>query len=249
MKTCNNIHSHIGILRKILFLVSISGSQGYRNPQLSSHSLIDRPNMCQNFPTKAVFSFQLGSESSGAGKSYLWCDTARSLHRTSISWCRQFCTLQPILLQKYRIQMPSLKSHIEILFSVFKGLRTPTEPACLDQPHRIPTHAPSTLDLDLHVSSGLDTQGSLGGVTGQTRVQSYFCCCRLLTGFPGWTLNLHTSCVVPSPTYPGVTLGSCSCLDLWNRHLLTPLQQQFHFHSSFPLIFLHIYIIADPAQN
>lgn len=70
-----------------------------------------------------------------------------------------------------------------------------------------------------------------------TQVQSYFCCCRLLTGFPIWTLDLHTGCIVCSPTYPAVILVPSSFLGLWNSRLLATLQQQLSLSFLLPSSF------------
>ena len=56
---------------------------------------------------------------------------------------------------------------MEILFALFQVLKILIEGECPGQPPRTLTHAPSALDLDLHVSSGLGTHGGLGNVMGQ----------------------------------------------------------------------------------
>ena len=88
-----------------------------------------------------------------------------------------------------------------------------------------------------------------GQCHGSTRVQPYFCCSRLLTGFPGGTLDLHATCGVSSPIYAVVTLGSCLVLPCGTAPLLLPCDSHFHFLSSSPLLFLHIRIMVAPAWS
>lgn len=125
---------------------------------------------------------------------------------------------------------------MENLFALFKVQRTPVELDCPGQPWE---PYPSSLCPGSRCPSHLMPGNPWwpGQCHGLTRVQPYFCCSRLLTDFPGWTLDLCARCIVSSPTYAVVTLGSCLVLAWWKRSLFAPLWQQFSLSFLLPSSF------------
>lgn len=196
MKTFNNIHSHIGILRHILQV-----SEEAKKTEILSYLVtllqIDLINVrtsqvMQFFPSnQAVRVMELERGTCAVIEPGPCIGIPAPSAGSSVLFSQYFCTsteykcLLSSHIQKFYLQFLRALGHLQNL-SAMTSLST-----------FLPMHLLPWIWISM---SSQAWTPRVAWCHRSTQVQSYFCCCRLLTGFPIWTLDPHNGCIVCSPT-------------------------------------------------